>query len=157
MTGLISIIYALQTSACYLRLGSTGTEVEQGRPSSQRVRRALLAAGATPGQKCTCQEVRVVSPRSQDRNQLHVSVLFPACHQCSHSHHGRALPPSPPEVPAHANEQPPGPVPPAGGPSQGYLSQRDTGYVSWASNKSFGTFRLSAIFASRLSKPERPN
>lgn len=35
MTGLISITHALQTTACYLRLGSAGTEAEQGRPLSQ--------------------------------------------------------------------------------------------------------------------------
>lgn len=64
---------------------------------------------------------------------------------------------SPQEVPAHADEQPPEPVPPTGGPKPGHPSQRDTGYASPASKRSFGTFRLSAVFASRLLKPERPN
>lgn len=66
MTGLISITHALQTSACYLRLGSTRTEVEQGRPLSRCICRGILVAGATSGQKPARREVRVVTPHSQD-------------------------------------------------------------------------------------------
>lgn len=90
MTGLISIIHALQTSACYLRLGSSGTEVEQGRPLSQRPHRGLLAAGATSGQQRARWEVRVVAPRSCRHNRLLVSDPFLAGCRCSRSQHGRA-------------------------------------------------------------------
>lgn len=92
MTGLISIIHALQTSACYLRLGSSGTEVEQGRPLSQRAHRGLLAAGATSGQRRARWEVRVVAPRSCRHDRLLVSEPFLAGCQRSRSQHGRALP-----------------------------------------------------------------
>lgn len=147
MTGLISIIHALQTSACYLRLGSTGTEVEQGRALSRRIRRGVPAAAVVSGQQRACRELGVVTPRPQDRNGLHVSVLFPIHQGCSHCPQGRALPPFPPtsspQSLCHPQEDPAG----------GLCPQRDMGSVSRASNASFGTFRSPAAFAGRLSKP----
>lgn len=147
MTGLISIIHALQTSACYLRLGSTGTEVEQGRALSRRVHRGVPAAAAVSGQQRARRELRVVTPRPQDRNRLHVSALFPTHRGCSHCPQGRALPPFPPtsspQSLCHPQEDPAGSLCP----------QRDMGSVSQASNTSFGTFRSPAVFASQLSKP----
>lgn len=145
MAGLISIMHALQTSACYLRLSSTRTEVEQGRPLSRCIRRELLAAGATSGQKRACWEVRVVTPHSCGHFTFLQFSLRPADAPTPVT--GGLCPPlcqknllmpssSPQSLATGRRTQP------------GDLSQRDMNYVSWVSNKSSGTFRLSAVFAS---------
>lgn len=158
MTGLISITHALQTSACYLRLGSTRTEVEQGRPLSWGICRVGASLLLEPPQGRNRPAGRsgrsLLTPRTtSDFRFLCFSLsaadaptpiprgLSPALHQ----KHPLVTTSGPQTSATRRRTQ------------LEYLTQRDTGHVSPASNKSFGTFRQSAIFASQLLKPECPN